>query len=256
MFAAVCPSFSLAARLSLRHPCYPGTDNLLEISGLAAHSLTMTEPTEKQGSNGFKKLWPTIMLERELPGHQQANEVLAEYIEDLDAQGANMTTDYLGGNLLTHEHPAVQWLRECINKTVIDYFHELGMDYNIKWSLQGWANINRMGDYHDSHNHPHAYLSGTYYVRMPEANPTAGRRNDLRPGCITFYDPRGPVNMSAIKGDPYVDPEFTVHPKPGLIMLWPSFLHHFVHPNLSREPRISVSYNVVLNWSDDYLPEQ
>jgi hypothetical protein len=29
-----------------------------------------------------------------------------------------------------------------------------------------------------------------------------------------------------------------------------------VHPNLSKEPRLSVSFNVMLQWSDDYLPSQ
>jgi hypothetical protein len=29
-----------------------------------------------------------------------------------------------------------------------------------------------------------------------------------------------------------------------------------VHPNLSAEPRVSISFNVVLKWSHDYLPAQ
>jgi hypothetical protein len=31
-------------------------------------------------------------------------------------------------------------------------------------------------------------------------------------------------------------------------------VHHLVHPNLSKANRISVSFNVVLNWRDEYLP--
>ena len=94
-------------------------------------------------------------------------------------------------------------------------------------------------------------LTGWVYARR---RTVTGR--DLRPGCITFYDPRGAVNMTAIKRDPYIEAEFTLAPRPGLILLWPAFLHHFVHPNLSEEPRVSISYNVVLKWSDDYLPTQ
>ena len=90
--------------------------------------------------------------------------------------------------------------------------------------------------------------------------PTAHRlrtRKDVRPGAISFYDPRGPaVNMGAIRDDPYVNPEHTVQPKAGEILLWPAFLTHFVHPNLSETPRISISFNVVLKWRDDYLPRQ
>jgi hypothetical protein len=28
-------------------------------------------------------------------------------------------------------------------------------------------------------------------------------------------------------------------------LLWPSFLHHLVHPNLVDDPRISISFNVI-----------
>lgn len=113
-----------------------------------------------------------------------------------------------------------------------------------------------MGDYHDPHNHPYAYLSSTYYVRVPASRAPLRNRSDVRPGCITFYDPRGAVNMTAIKEDPQMDPEFTVAPTPGTILLWPAFLMHFVHPNLSEEPRISISFNVVINNPTDYLPRQ
>jgi len=207
-------------------------------------------------NDGFHALWPTLLLEREIPGHEVANKALVEVIEGLESDNRDLTTDYLGGNLMGNPHPAVQWLRDCVNKTVIDYFHHLEMGYPINWSLQGWANINRTGDYHDPHNHPHAYLSGTYYVRVPDEAPIVGSRKDIRSGHISFYDPRGAVNMTAIRRDPNIEAEFTLHPRAGLILLWPAFLQHFVHPNLCEEPRISISFNVVLKWSDDYLPKQ
>ena len=215
----------------------------------------MTGPNDK-ASGGFRALWPTLMLERQLPGHAAANPVLRQVIEQLEQRNRDLTTDYLADNLFTRDHPAVQWLKDCVNKTVIDYLREAGLDYPINWSLQAWANINRQGDYHDLHNHPHAYLSGTYYVQMPEGAAAIGSRRDLRSGCITFYDPRGAVNMTAIKGDSNIEAEYTVRPKAGTILLWPAFLHHFVHPNLTEEDRVSISFNVVLKWSDDYLPKQ
>lgn len=62
--------------------------------------------------------------------------------------------------------------------------------------------------------------------------------------------------MTAIRRDPNIEAEFTVEPRAGLMLLWPAFLQHFVHPNLTDESRISISFNVVLKWSDDYLPRQ
>jgi uncharacterized protein (TIGR02466 family) len=210
-----------------------------------------------QNTDGVERLWPTIMLRRTLPGADVANQVLAELVLELEAGNAQLTTDYRNDNLLVADHPAIQWLRDCINRTVMEYFRELGIDYQVDWTVHGWANVNRLGDYHDPHNHPHCYLSGTYYVQVPTERAPLRSRKDVRPGCITFYDPRGPaVNMGAIRDDPYVNPEHTIQPKPGDILLWPAFLTHFVHPNLSETPRISISFNVMLKWSDAYLPAQ
>ncbi len=210
----------------------------------------------QESNDGFVTLWPTVVLKRMLPEAQTANKELARVIEDLDRRHRDLTTDYRSDNLFTLENAAAVWLRECVNITVRDYFQHLGMNYDIRWSLQAWANVNRFGDYHDYHNHPHAYLSGTYYVRIPDEREKLDSRNDVRPGRLTLYDPRACANMTAIKGDPYIDPEFTVDPQAGMILLWPAFINHFVHPNLSKQPRISVSFNVVLKWSEDYLPSQ
>lgn len=222
-------------------------------------------------SEGFTELWPTRLLTRQLPGAAPANEALKEVLLQLEAghthsekqavfndssnEKTDLTTDYLQQELLSVDHPAIHWLASCINKTVADYLRNCGVDVDVSWQLQAWANINRLGDYHNLHNHPHSYLSGTYYVQLPKASEQqAGSRSDLDSCAISFYDPRGQANMTAIKGDGQIDPEHRVQPVPGQILLWPSFLHHFVHPNLSSELRISVSFNVVLKMTKELLP--
>lgn len=166
-----------------------------------------------------------------------------------------MTTDYLGDNLFDDQHPVVQWLNQSVKRAVLDYAQNLGIDYSLNFAVQAWANVNRMGDYHNLHNHPHAWLSGTYYVLMPEHDTLPSGRDDRTPNCISFFDPRPQANMTAIRGDGEVDPEHRIKPIAGQLLLWPAFLHHLVHPNLSHETRISVSFNVVLRWSDEYLPD-
>jgi hypothetical protein len=44
------------------------------------------------------------------------------------------------------DHPAVAWLRDCVNRAIADYFRALGIAYQIDWTLHGWANVNRLGD--------------------------------------------------------------------------------------------------------------
>ncbi len=212
----------------------------------------------KPDPEGFLELWPTLLLRRELPGHEAANAALGQLIAADEAANPDLTTDYRAENLLGRAHPVLDWLRGCINKTVVDYLKRCGIDYPLSWTLQGWANVNRFGDYHDLHNHPHSYLSGTYYVAVPAqpSRETLPGRADRTPGAIAFFDPRAQANMGAIKGDPQIEPEHLVLPRAGTILLWPSFLHHLVHPNLAREPRVSVSFNVLVKAGEGELPRQ
>jgi uncharacterized protein (TIGR02466 family) len=70
-----------------------------------------------------------------------------------------------------------------------------------------------------------------------------------RPGAaaIRFEDPRLPMLMAAplkkqnakLENRTFVD----VAPKPGLLLLWESWLRHGVEPNRARGRRISVSFN-------------
>lgn len=208
--------------------------------------------------NGIVQLWPTRLLRRELPGAEQANAILQELVLDQERKysAKSMTSDYQEQDFFAHEHPAVEWLKTCINKTVGDYLSDQSVNYSVNWSLQGWVNINRRGDYHNLHNHPHSYLSGTYYIAMPESNEDNRQRQDLNPAAISFFDPRGQANMTAIAGDAQIDPEHRILPTAGTILLWPSFLHHCVHPNLSDQLRISMSFNVLLKWQDNFIPQQ
>ena len=202
----------------------------------------------------FLSLWPTVLMRDRLPADQAITQALVDEITRLDSERADLTTGYLEENLLALEHPVLVWLRECINHAVIRYIDHSAIDYAVDWHLQGWANVNRFGDYHNLHNHPHAWLSGTYYVSVPDTPIDLPGRPDRTPGAISFFDPRPQANMTAIKADGQVDPEYRIQPRSGDILLWPAFVHHLVHPNLSQDHRISVSFNVVLRWSDTYLP--
>ena len=190
-----------------------------------------------------------------LPGAFEANPIIASHIEELDSAQSDMTADYLGGNLLASDHPAFGWLKNCFDRAVLDYARGTGVDYDLEWTIQAWPNVNRFGDYHNLHNHPHSWLSGTYYVTVPDDDLPQVGRSDRNPNAISFFDPRPQANMLAIRGDPQVDPEFRIRPEAGELLVWPAFLHHLVHVNLSDAVRISVSFNVVLRWRDTYLPE-
>ncbi len=205
---------------------------------------------------GILQLWPTQFMQRVIPGAAQPNAGLLAMIQLEQASNPTLTTDYTAKDFFAQEAPAAKWLEACINKSVIDYLSAMGMTHNVDWSIQAWPNVNQGGDYHNLHNHPHSYLSGTYYIQVPPQQRYPNQRIDNNPGCISFFDPRGQANMTAIAGDAQIDAEHRVLPEEGMMLLWPSFLHHFVHPNQSDLPRVSVSFNILLQWRDSYRPAQ
>ena len=98
-----------------------------------------------------------------------------------------------------------------------------------------WGNVNPKGGYNFTHVHPTGWLSAVYYVSLPQGCPG-----------ITFEDPR-PAKLMDFQQSCLVDTNhFTHTPKVGELVLFPSWLPHFVDPNPTDENRISISFNVEL----------
>lgn len=101
-----------------------------------------------------------------------------------------------------------------------------------------WVNINDKTDFNNMHAHPHSWLSGSYYVKVP---------SDSESGII-FYRERSVVDYNFAKwlGEYNVnlfETSFTIYPTPGDCVTFPSFMQHRVEPNKSNESRISIAYN-------------
>jgi uncharacterized protein (TIGR02466 family) len=103
-----------------------------------------------------------------------------------------------------------------------------------------WINVMDRHAIHAPHIHPHSVISGTYYVTVPEGA-----------GVLRFEDPRLGLMMAAPPRKKNARPEnqsfFDVTAKPGLLLLWESWLRHGVEANRARTPRISVSFNYRLD---------
>ena len=104
--------------------------------------------------------------------------------------------------------------------------------------VSAWATVCRNGSYHAPHSHPDSAWSGVYYVDAGTI--TADRSLS---GVLEFIDPRAGVEAVTAPGDPYGEP-LRVRPQAGLIVIFPSWLYHWVHPYAGHTPRIAVSFNV------------
>jgi uncharacterized protein (TIGR02466 family) len=98
-----------------------------------------------------------------------------------------------------------------------------------------WANVNPPGAYHPTHNHPNNYLSGVYYVDVPENGPE-----------LVFQDPR-PVLMMPWTGKLH---RITANAAaeqavPGRMVIFPAWLRHHVPSNEGARERVSISFNLM-----------
>lgn len=198
-------------------------------------------------------MWPTGLIKRRLPEHDRRNQELIDIIDELERENPDLTTDFNADRLQGSGHAAIDWLMSHIKRSVSAYFNQIGMKYPVSFEISSWPNINRFGDYHSPHNHPWCYLSGTYYVQVPEAEIDQDSHEELSPACISYYDPRRGSAAYDFPPGSRSSPVYTVRPVPGALLLWPSAVYHFVHPNLSTLKRYSISFNIHLVWQDHYL---
>ncbi len=191
----------------------------------------------------FSGVWPTLLVRRMLPGFEQPTSGLAAHIAEQEAREADYTARYQEQNFFASDHAPVRWLKDQIEQTAAALLRHVGVERQPDWTLFAWYNTNRYGDHHAPHTHPGAYLSGTYYVRVPAA-PASVEDPGARPGCISFYDPRTGANMISIGPEQDARAAHVVCPSAGTLLMWPSPLQHFVHPNLSQEHRVTISFNL------------
>ena len=106
-----------------------------------------------------------------------------------------------------------------------------------KWRIKSWANVLAGPGRQIAHIHGEAWMSGCYYVRMPDI--TKSEDNPTNAGYIEF----GQINdeFPNLKTDRL---RF-IQPKEGLVALFPSYLYHATVPTESQQPRIAIAFDVV-----------
>ena len=105
-------------------------------------------------------------------------------------------------------------------------------DTLLKREIFMWATVHDSCMSHLHHVHENSAVSGVYYVNVPPGS-----------GDLILEDPRG--------AHPPFGLRHVVKPRPGLAVLFPSWLVHGVAPSCgltASNPRISLSFNVVGDW--------
>lgn len=184
-------------------------------------------------------IWTTI-----LPDFEQINIRMIKYIDGLK------NTDPVGkkkSNLIGwHSHSFnlqdsdPKFFVNSISPMLNESLNDMGWDLkkNILKITSMWTIINPTNASNSRHIHSNNFISAAYYIKSPENS-----------GNIVFHDPRSAkVIMSPLIGtsNKLNSTIFSVTPKEGLLVLFPSYLHHSVEINNSDSERIVISFNLNL----------
>lgn len=132
-------------------------------------------------------------------------------------------------------------LREKIYAEVNNFLHEqLRVDDQINFELQNsWVVKHEKGDWAHRHCHKHSMISGILYLNVDENS-----------GSLVFHKDNGWENIFPKMIEfPYKDFNnlnaltWSIKPKVGEVILFPSHLDHSVTENLSHITRYCVAFN-------------
>ena len=191
--------------------------------------------------------FPTPIGVFELPNAADINPVLERVILEREQRDQGTVHSNRGGwqskpDMLEWGVPEIRELADSVwwAAAHLTGYTAKAQKFNVKQSIQMWANVNRAGQYNQFHNHADCHWSGAYYVTVGDYSeePVAGSGN------IEFFDPRGAVNVMNYGPKADFGAHIGMTPKAGQMILFPGFLYHGVNAFQSDQHRISVAFNV------------
>lgn len=194
----------------------------------------------------LREVFPVPILTYEWPDSEELNAALRKTIEEHKTEGDRV---YGHGwrsaqNLETWDAPCIEQLRQRIQAMVQETVRRTVKDPDSRhlegWQIEAaWANVHRRG----GENKPHIHVrnnttwAGIYYVDAggPADNPTGGR---------TRFQDRSGIPKEIIRDPDLGIHEVTVVPKPGLMVIFPGAVSHYVEPNQGDDERVTIAFNL------------
>ena len=187
-------------------------------------------------------VFPTPIWTKVIDNFSEINSKMNKYIQDLQLQNpkGKIKSNMLGWHSenFNLQDSEVKFFLESISININKAINDMGWDLekNIINITSMWSIINKKDASNARHTHSNNYISAAYYVEAPE-----------NCGDIIFYDPRDEriVRKPVIKNLNDLNSEvINITPKNGMLVLFPSYLHHSVDFNKSDKNRIVISFNI------------
>ena len=194
----------------------------------------------------YRRLWP----DAEAVNEGLLRIALEREKTDPSAGRSNVNGWHSSDDVFEWPYPEITTLRGWVAEAIRDMTNfalegETRHPLDVEMGGGAWFNLCRNGGYNKIHNHPECSWSGVYYVCLGDAHadapPDAGR--------IEFLDPRMGAMMLTPTG-PSASPKLRIDPTPGLMMVFPCWLYHYVNPFQGDGTRLSLAFNIRLDFEN------
>lgn len=214
-------------------------------TGMLLLALVLGASLAQQQQDTLDLLWPSPLLKVIDPIAQAGNAALRKMLLSLGRTERSVQKTNVGGwqsdvDLFERSDPEIALLRTRTYHAAFRYLQSMappGSEGRFEVSIgSAWANLNNRTHSNSPHMHPGVQFSGVYYVD------DGGSRLD----GIRLVDPRAQAAMVPVpaRWTYGMGEHVRVQAVPGLFVLFPAWLQHYVVAHEGRGTRISVSFNV------------
>ena len=205
-----------------------------------------------KGRGGAVQLFPTVCYIKPHTGLGAMNTALEAFVDNQEKRSKGLEKSSIKGGyhsnrrFFENDNQAVQQLKQLIHQESSEYLKEFWKTESnlpleevgsISMRMNGWSVVLREGDVSTPHLHPRANISGVYYVMVADRDP------DDAPGAghLVLADPRIRASVAPIRNQATT---VMVPPRAGMIVMFPSYLEHYVLPFKGEGKRISIAFNI------------
>lgn len=183
-----------------------------------------------------------------LPGYDAARrQALTRHILDLRQRSPGIAVSNRYGwhserDLHLRQDEDITWLMQQLAPFIRGCLESVHPDFRTANAVMTacWANVSELRAWNEPHSHLPSHWSGVFYVSVEDSLHATDPAD--KAGCIEFINP---VPLGKVYGSSF---SYWFRPRDGLALLFPAHVMHFVHPNQSDATRISIAFNLDLQW--------
>src|SRR6185437_10204297 len=169
------------------------------------------------------------------------NARLEAYAQDLRKKNPGRVVSNNGGwqsNNLDLNAPELRELMETVDAKLNELHAYFQFTPKTRLVIsEAWININNRGGFNRSHHHPGSLFSCVYYVKGGVGKGEIAFNNPIEAHAYTIPD------ALVTQHNAFTAADLFIPPVTGELLIFPSWLMHYVKPNETDEDRISVALN-------------